>query len=238
VTCTTDGSGKIVGAGGVEMAFGTNPPPYSVFSSSVSGKVSNSGKGTTTVSLQIKGTGMTVTGDGTGQPASYTVKFTGTPVANTDTNSSQPLIISGTASVTIKGNTPLGSKSYTIKTLPMTMSVNAATLTSVNFNADVLQNIKSTSSGTMQIFGESFTGKGNIKNGAYTASIKGLGNQNGNSLTVQGTMGVYTNTITIGTNVTPVLFTAPTTANITKGKIEGQTVTGIAFTRVTANLLH
>jgi len=233
VDCQTDGSGKIVGAGGVEFAFGTNPPPYSVFTTSVSGKVSNSGKGSTTVSLQIKGTGMTVTGDGTGQPASYTLKFTGTPVPNPDTNSSQPLIIGGTASVTIKGTTPLGAKSYTIKSLPMTMSVDAATLNSVNFNADVLQNIKSTSSGTMQIFGDSFTGKGTIKSGTYTASIKGVGSDSGQTVTVQGTMGVYTNSI--GTNV--VLFTAPTTAGITKGKIKGQTLTGVAFTRVTANLL-
>ena len=77
VSCNTDGSGKIVGAGMVYLGFSTNVPPYSLFTASVSGKVSNSGKGTTTVTMQIKGVGMTVTGDGTGQPASYTVKFTG-----------------------------------------------------------------------------------------------------------------------------------------------------------------
>lgn len=232
VDCSTDGSGKIVGAGMVYLAFGTNIPPYSLFTASVSGKISQKGS-TTTVSMQIKGTGMTVNGDGTGQPASYTVSFTGSPVPNPDTNSTQPLIIGGTASVTIKGTTPLGPKSFTAKSVPMTINDNSAFLNSVNFDASVLQNIKSTSSGTMQIFGDSFTGKANIKSGTYTASIKGVGSEAGLTLTVQGTMGVYTNSI--GTNA--VLFTAPTTANITKGKINGQTVTGVAFTRVTANLL-
>ena len=115
----------------------------------------------------------------------------------------------------------------------MTIDENSATLQPVNFAASVLQSVKSTSSGTMQIFGDSFTGKANIKNGAYTASIKGVGMGQGQSLTVQGTMGVYTNSI--GTNT--VLFTAPTTATITKGKLNGQTLNSVAFTRVTANIL-
>ena len=46
-------------------------------------------------------------------------------------------------------------------------------------------------------------------------------------------MGLYTNNV--GTN--PVVFTAPATVNITKGKVSGQDVTGVA-SAVSANLLY
>ena len=233
VSASTDGSGKIVGAGMVYIDFNTNFIPFSAFTADVSGKIGNKGSATT-VSVTVKGTGYTASGDGTGQPASYSVKFTGKPGPNPNTNSSQKVIIVGTGSVSIKGTTPLGAKSATIKSLPMV--INSSSLSFVNIEADVLQTLKSITSGKQQLFGNSFTGTGTVNTKGYTANVKGVGAEKGNTLTVTGSMGLYTNTIQVGTSSVVVPFTAPTSATITKGKIQGQSVSGLA-SRVTAYLI-
>ena len=223
ISCSTDGSGKITGAGMVYMDFSTNNRPFTLFSSDVTGKIGMKGS-EVSVTMQINGTGMAVTGDGTGQPASYTVKFTGKPGPNPNTNSSQKTIIVGTAQVTLKG-TPLGNnKSYTIKSLPMV--INGASQSFVDFSGEVLQTLKQSNSGVSgkaQIFSSSTSGTANIKSGNYTASIKGIGYDKGMTLTITGGMSPHTNNI--GTN--PVVFLAPITATVTKGKINAQSVTGV-----------
>ncbi|MCX6928630.1 MAG: hypothetical protein NT154_36275 [Verrucomicrobia bacterium] len=232
VYCNTDGSGKITGAGWTGIDFNTNYVPFTWFTTDVSGKIAMKGD-KTSVTMTIKGEGYTADGQGFAQPTSFNVKFTGQPGPNPDTNSSQKLVILGTMTGTIKGTTPLGNKSAKITNLPAIIRDYNCNLNFMSLNADVLQTMKDNGTGKQLIFGSEYTGNGSIKSGSYKATLKGVGENKGLTLNVEGSMGLYTNSY-IGTNMVP--FTAPITVNITKGKINGQTVGGLA-SHVEAHLI-
>lgn len=224
LTVATDGSGKITGAGSLIVnstngtAFGT---PVSYFLVSVSGKISSTvaSAGTPSVSaMTVKGNGYTVDSNGVPTAASIVVTFNSNGAGDT-TNSRIPGLLVGK----IKGITPGKASSH----LGFTNQgfVNASSDPSLNFSAFVIQSVKG-NAGSIVIFSDNYTGTGNItKTNNYVINVNGTGLGAGSSLTLKGLEGFYTNNAfgSFGTN-NEIVFSAPTNAAITKGKIKGQAV--------------
>jgi hypothetical protein len=226
----TDDTGKISGSGRLTVLYNTNGPvTYMV--ADVTGKISNKTAGSApTVSLSLKASGLTddTATPGFGVPATASLKFSGTVMANPNTNSEQKQVIGGTLTGTLKGVTPLSAKSA---------SLNFATVlddtasNAFESHGAVLQS----SNNKIQFFAEEATGTGTIKSGAYKVTVKGIELAKGLSATVSGNLGPYTNTVVSGTNSTPVVFQAPITGNLTATD-KGQKISGTAPT-INASLI-
>jgi hypothetical protein len=226
---STDGSGKISGGGELTINYNSNNVPVSVLFVDISGKISSTtSKPTPAVTLMMKGSGYSVQDHTTAQtatPLSCNLKFTGQVSGNSN--------IVGTVSGTITGNTPLGTKTAKITNLPVVLQADS-------FKPFIVADVLQSSKGQMTIWSTdpfaAFNGTGNVKSGtSYTANLKGVDFSKGSSVSLTGTMGTYTNGVA-GTN-SNISFTAPTTATISKGSIQGQAVSGAASS-VTADLIH
>jgi hypothetical protein len=234
LTVTTDGSGKITGAGSLIVnstngtALGT---PVSYFLVSVSGKISSTvaSAGSPSVSaMTVKGSGYTVDSNGVPTAASIVVTFNSNGAVDT-TNSRIPGLLVGK----IKGITPGNAGSH----LGFTNQgfVSASGDLPLNLSAFLIQSLKG-KSGSIVIFSDNYTGTGNItKTNNYVLNVNGTGLGAGSSLTLKGLEGFYTNTAFGATN--EIVFSAPTNAAITKGKIKGQAVVSPAASAISATLV-
>jgi hypothetical protein len=230
LTVTTDGSGKITGAGTV-VVIATNGTPVSYFVVSVSGKISSTvaSAGSPTVSAMIvKGSGYTINSNGVPTAASLVVTFNSNGAGDT-TNSRIPGILVGN----IKGITPGNPNSH----LGFTNQgyVSASSDLPLNLSTFVIQSLKG-NTGSAVILSENYTGTGTItKTNNYVFTVNGTGLGAGSSLTVKGVEGSYTNAA-FG-SATEIVFSAPKTAAITTGKIKGQAVFSPAASTVSASLV-
>ena len=237
LTVTTDGSGKITGAGSLIVnstngtALGT---PVSYFLVSVSGRISSTvaSVGSPSVSaMTVKGSGWTIDSNGVPTAASIVVTFNSNGAGDT-TNSRIPGILVGN----IKGITPGKVGSH----LGFTNQgyVSASSDLPLSLSAFVIQSLKG-NAGSVVILSDNYTGTGNItKTNNYVFNVNGTGLGAGSSLTVKGLEGSYTNNSfgSFGTN-NEIVFSAPTNAAITKGKIKGQAVVSPAASTVSATLV-
>jgi hypothetical protein len=234
LTVATDGSGKITGAGSLIVnstngtALGT---PVSYFLVSVSGRISSTvaSVGSPSVSaMTVKGSGWTIDSNGVPTAASIVVTFNSNGAGDT-TNSRIPGILVGN----IKGITPGKVGSH----LGFTNQgyVSASSDLPLSLSAYVIQSLKG-NAGSVVILSDNYTGRGNItKTNNYVFNVNGTGLGAGSSLTVKGLEGSYTNTAFEATN--EIVFSAPTNAAITKGKIKGQAVISPAASTVSATLV-
>lgn len=226
-TVMTDGSGKIVGTGELEIAYNTTGEPFSRFVVDYTGKISSTRVTPAVVTLNIKGTGYTA--DGTGKPTTalntLALKFVGQPGIN-PLNNSQTRIV-GMLSGAIRGATPLGAKSFSLPGVQAVITSSSAT--HAGLGVDVVQ-----SASQMQVFDAVMRGKGSINTrlGTYSFTTRGTGSSRGESLSFSGFMGNYTNYV--GND--PITFTAPASAQLT-GKKKGQVVTGYNGS-VEVDLIH
>lgn len=219
----TDGSGKIYGVGVWHIYYSSNSAPFSVVFASITGKLTGKIGSPASVTLTINGEGYTADGLGYADPGVVNLKFTGQPGVNPANTNLQAMV--GSLTGTIKGYTPLGAKSYKIPAGRVSY-INNSYGSYASLYADVLQS----SQGKMQLMDTSIQGTGAIKSdGTYKAAVKGIGWQKGLSVSVSGTVGLYTNSIYSGTNVIVVPFLAPNSANIAKtSKAKGQAIQGSA----------
>jgi hypothetical protein len=231
VDAYTDASGKIIGSGFIRLDFNTNNAPYSGYSVDISGKITTKGN-LASVTMKAKGPGGLVNGDGTAEPGSIDLQFTGQPGPN-PFNTNNPAVIVGKLKGNIKGVSPLSGskKTYNFKDvlsgIPDSYAWNA-----LDLETGVLQTEKK-----QQYYGYEYQGKGTIKNNTFKGTTKGIGWSKGSSATFNGTLGLYTNNI--GTNLVP--FAAPNTFEVTKGKTHGQTWKGVALRslgEINASLVH
>ena len=219
VNVGTDDSGKIIGSGFIRLDFNTNNAPYSGYSVDVTGKVTTKGN-LASVTMKAKGPGGLTNGDGTAEPGSIDLQFTGQPGPN-PFNTNNPAVIVGKLKGSIKGESPLSGSKKTYKFQDVIAGIpSSSPWNPLDFQIGVLQTEKK-----QQYLGYDVQGKGTIKNNTFKGSVKGIGWAKGSSTTFNGTLGVYTNNI--GTNLFP--FAAPNTFEVTKGKTHGQTWTGVAL---------
>jgi len=227
----TDGAGKIMGSGWLGVTYNSNGVPFSWFVVDMNGKLKSSKPGETSVSATLKGTGYTADGTGSGNDNKVNLKFTGEPRTNPlNTNS---LTLLGVLSGNIQGKTPLGEKNAKIS--DVAALIDDSDWFQVEFEVDVLQSQKK-----LSFWDSEFTGNGTIKDTSFKATGKGIGSSKGSTLSMEGTLGLYTNTIGSGTNAVVVPFLAPKSATITKGRLQGQAVTGSSSfpTNMSAGLIY
>jgi hypothetical protein len=227
ISTSTDGSGKITGAGILSVLNNTVGSPASQFAVNVSGKISatTAAAGTPTVSLTVKGKGYTVNSNGVPTAANISLTFKSSVVA--DNNNRFP----GTLTGTVSGLTP-GVKAATKITAQGAFVRASSQFASID--TDIVQSMKGTS-GKLVIFSSDTAGSGSVKAGGYTLNGHGTGHHSASSMSVKGTEGSYTNNVFASTNT--IVFSAPTTAAIVKGKLSGQAVTSAAASSVNANLI-
>jgi hypothetical protein len=225
-TVQTDGSGKISGAGWMLVTYNANGVPFSWFAVDYSGKISSVAGAAPTTTFTIKGPGYTV--DGTGGPTaannSISLKFTGQPGVN-PLNPNQIRLV-GQITGTIQGKTPLGETSAKLPSLDAVISSSSSSFASLS--PDVTQSTKK-----MSLFEAGFSGSGSVQGTAYKFSLSGKGASAGQSFTVSGSLGPYSERV--GTN--NITFYAPVSAQL-KGKVKGQPVSGLtAPSQIRADLV-
>lgn len=230
LTVATDGSGKITGAGILAIVDNTTDTPLSEFNVSISGKISSTvaTAGTPTVSMTVKGNGYTVNSNGVATAANILVKFNSSGAGDSVNDR-----IPGTLGGLIKGITPGKVNSQLIIAQPA--FVRATSTPTLTFTPQVVQSSK----GGMVIFSTATTGTGTVTKGTnYVATVNGTGLNSASSLTVKGVEGSYTNNAfgSFGTN-NEIVFSAPKTAVITKGKIKGQAIFSPAASSLSATLI-
>jgi hypothetical protein len=181
--------------------------------------------------MTVKGSGWTIDSNGVPTAASIVVTFNSNGAVDT-TNSRIPGILVGN----IKGITPGKVGSH----LGFTNQgyVSASSDLPLSLSAFVIQSLKG-NAGSVVILSDNYTGTGNItKTNNYVFNVNGTGLGAGSSLTVKGLEGFYTTNSfgSFGTN-NEIVFSAPTNAAITKGKIKGQAVISPAASTVSATLV-
>lgn len=224
----TDASGKVSGYGQWVITYNTNGVPFSVINGTVSGKMAGKIGSPATVTLTINASGYTADGVlGFAEPIKANLKFTGQPGINLANTNAQAMV--GTVTGTFTGKTPQGDKNYKIPSGRVAY-INSSSFNYAYIDIDVLQSSK----GKMQAWPWSSSwmleGTGTIKNDtSYKLSLKGVGWNKGITAALSGNIGLYTNSITTGTNVVVVPFLAPKTGDISKSsKAMGQSIQGSA----------
>ena len=240
ISTHTDGTGKITGSGWFWLDYASGP--YTAFLVDVTGRISpGKSKNNPVVTMQLKGSGYNLDGNGGATLNKITAKFTGSP--GTDPNTpSGPQAIIGTLTMNITGTTQLGTNhaNLTINAMIPGSTADAPFVSEpvpLSLDAKVIQSSK-----RMLLYGYDFEGKyatnanydltgtGSVGKSIYHFSVKGIGDQKGWSLTASGQLGTYQSRVRPGTN-----FLAPITATV-KGKIQGQTVSEVT-SNITAELI-
>jgi hypothetical protein len=227
LTVATDGSGKITGAGILAILDNTTGTPLSGFNVTLTGKISSTvaTAGTPTVSVTVKGNGYTVNSNGVATAASILVKFNSSGAGDSVTSR-----IPGTLGGLIKGITPGKVNSQLIIAQPA--FVRATSVPTLTFASEVVQSSK----GAIVLFSSAVTGTGTVTKGTnYVVTANGTGLNSAFSLTVKGVEGSYTNNAFGSTNL--IVFSAPKTAIITKGKSKGQAIFSPAASSLNATLV-
>jgi len=223
----TDGSGKITGAGILAILDNTTGTPLSEFNVSVSGKISSTvaTAGSPTVTVTVKGNGYTVNSNGVATAANILVKFNSIGAGDSVNDR-----FAGTLGGLIKGITPGKVNSQLIIAQPA--FVRAFSTPTLNLNSQVVQSSK----GAMVLFSSAVTGTGTVTRGTnYSVTATGTGLNSAYSVTVKGVEGSYTNNAFGSTNL--IVFSAPKTAIITKGKSKGQAIFSPAASSLNATLV-
>jgi len=227
---STDASGKVSGYGQWVITYNTNGVPFSVLNGTISGKMAGKIGSPATVTLTINASGFTADGVlGYSEPLKANLKFTGQPGINLANTNAQAMV--GTVTGTFTGKTPQGDKNYKIPSGRVSY-ISSSSFTYAYIDIDILQSSK----GKMQAWPWSASsmleGTGTIKSDtSYKLSLKGVGWNKGVTAALSGNIGLYTNSITTGTNVVSVPFLAPKTGDISKNsKIKGQAIQGSAST--------
>ena len=222
-----DSSGKISGVGRWTVTYSATGTPSSTFYGTVSGKLAGKVGSPATVTMTIKGNGYTVYGTGLATPFKGNLKFTGQAGISPVNPNVQRMV--GTLSGSFSGSTPMDSKGF--KFPPGRVGyIDRSGFDYAGISANVLQSSK----GKMQLFSTGIQGNGSIKDKTtYQATVKGVGFNKGVSVSLSGTIGLFTQNV--GSNAVP--FLAPTTAEILKGsKWNGQEIQGMASS-ITARLI-
>jgi hypothetical protein len=217
----TDSAGKITGSGRLLVKYAPASAHFSSFAVEYTGQISSRPGSLPTVSLTIKGNGFT--SDGTGQATttlnSLQLKFTGVPGINPLNTRDTRMV--GTLTGSIRGKTPLDSFGTQLPDLPAVIT--SSSRQSLDISTDVAQ-----SDNRMLLYDSASTGLGTIRDGSYKFTTRGNGNRRGNTLVVNGVMGLYS--VDMGTNT--VVVSAPGTAQL-QGKVNGQFISAGSASRIT-----
>lgn len=240
IVAHTDGAGKITGTGWFWLDYASGP--YTAFLVDITGRISSGkSKNNPIVTMQLKGSGYNLDGNGGATLNKITARFAGSPGADPNAPGGLQAII-GKLTMKITGTTQLGTNHANVVIDAMIPGSTAdapfvSESVPLSLSAKVLQSSK-----RMLLYGYDFEGKyatnadydltgtGSVSKNNYRFSVKGVGDQKGWSLNVNGALGIYESQERPGTN-----FLAPASATV-KGKIQGQTVSE-QTTNISAELI-
>jgi hypothetical protein len=224
----TDNTGKITGSGMVEVTYNQAGVPFSVFYVTYGGQISAPAGQPLTATVLIRGSGFTA--DGTGHATTtlntLNLKFVGQPGIN-PLNTNQLRIV-GSLTGSVRGATPLSPVAATLPSLQAVIPSSSSNLMSVS--TTVVQSQR-----RMVLLDSGYSGSGSIGvNNDYKFQSLGTDTSRGAIFLFNGVLGPCANVFNQTTNI----FSGPISAQF-KGKIKGQTVSGVAApSQINCNLVH